>query len=99
MFRAAAGCKRKRSMMHADFTSQAYFRNPAAEIEKLRSAGPVVEVRFPMVGKVWTTTTQDLADRVLKDGETFTIRRDDGTVAGFRWWMPKILLTLSNHML
>src|SRR5436309_6633051 len=85
--------------MRADFSSQDYFRNPTAEIEKLRSAGPIVDVRFPIVGKVWTTTTQDLADRVLKDSETFTIRRDDGTVAGFRWWMPKILLTLSNHML
>src|SRR5882724_8256631 len=85
--------------MRADFSSQDYFRNPAAEIEKLRSAGPVVDVRFPIVGKVWTTTTQDLADRVLKDSETFTLRRDDGTVAGFRWWMPRILLTLSNHML
>jgi cytochrome P450 PksS len=85
--------------MRADFSSQDYFRNPAAEIEKLRSAGPVVDVRFPIVGKVWTTTTQDLADRVLKDSDTFTIRRDDGTIAGFRWWMPRILLTLSNHML
>jgi cytochrome P450 PksS len=85
--------------MRADFSSQDYFRNPAAEIEKLRSVGPVVDVRFPIIGKVWTTTTQDLADRVLKDSETFTVRRDDGTVAGFRWWMPKILLTLSNHML
>ena len=63
--------------MRADFVSQAYFRNPAAEIEKLRSAGPVVEVQFPMIGKVWTTTTQDLADRVLKDSETFTIRTGD----------------------
>jgi cytochrome P450 PksS len=42
--------------MRADFVSQAYFRNPAAEIEKLRSAGPVVEVQFPMIGKLWTTT-------------------------------------------
>ena len=85
--------------MRADFTSQAYFRNPAAEIEKLRSAGPVVEVQFPMVGKVWTTTTQDLADRVLKDSETFTIRTGIGGVAGLQWWMPRILRTLANHML
>ena len=70
--------------MRADFSSQAYFRNPAAEIAKLRSAGPVLEVQFPIVGKVWTTTTQDLADRVLKDSETFTMRRDDGDIAGFR---------------
>jgi cytochrome P450 len=86
-------------MMRADFTSQAYFRNPAAEIEKLRSAGPVVEVQVPMVGKVWTTTTQDLADRVLKDSETFTIRDGIGGVAGLQWWMPRIVRTLANHML
>jgi cytochrome P450 PksS len=85
--------------MRADFSSQNYFRNPAAEIDKLRSAGPVVEVRFPIVGKVWTTTSQDLADRVLKDSETFTLRRDDGSVAGFQWWMPGILRTLANNML
>jgi len=80
--------------MRADFSSQAYFRNPAAEIAKLRSAGSVVEVPFPIVGKVWITTTQELAD-----SDTFTIRRDDGTVAGFRWWMPGILRTLANSML
>src|SRR6266852_3376446 len=85
--------------MRADFSSQNYFRNPASEIEKLRAAGPVVEVRFPIVGKVWTTTTQVLADQVLKDTATFTIRKDDGTVAGFRWWMPGIVRTLAKHML
>jgi cytochrome P450/predicted transcriptional regulator len=85
--------------MRADFSSQNYFRNPAVEIEKLRSAGPVVEVRFPIVGRVWTTTTQDLAERVLKDSETFTLRRDDGSVAGLQWWMPAVLRTLANNML
>ena len=85
--------------MRVDFVSQAYFRDPAAEIAKLRSAGPVVEVQFPMIGKVWTTTTQDLADRVLKDGDTFTICTGIGGVAGLQWWMPRILRTLANHML
>ena len=85
--------------MRADFVSQAYFRDPAAEIAKLRSAGPVVEVQFPMIGKVWTTTTQDLADRVLKDSDTFTICTGIGGVAGLQWWMPRILRTLANHML
>jgi hypothetical protein len=61
--------------VHADFTSQEYFRNPTAEIEKLRAAGPVVEVRFPLVGTVWTTTTQDLANQVLRDSGTFTVRK------------------------
>ena len=37
--------------LQADFGSQDYFRNPAAAaIENLRSMGPVVEVRFPLIG-------------------------------------------------
>jgi len=82
-----------------DFTSQNYFRNPAAALEKLRNQGPVVEVNFPIVGRVWTTTTQAMADRVLKDTDTFTIRKEDGEVAGLRWWMPGIIKTFATNML
>ncbi len=85
--------------LQADFTSQDYYRNPAAAIDKLRALGPVVQVRFPMLGTVWATTTQALADQVLKDTATFTIREEDGTVAGLRWWMPRIVRTLANSML
>src|ERR1700692_895636 len=85
--------------LQADFAGQDYFRNPAPPIESLRAASPVVEVRFPIGGRVWTPTTQALADQVLKDTDTFTIRKDDGTVAGFRWWMPGIVRTLAKHML
>jgi cytochrome P450 len=83
----------------ADFASQDYFRNPAVALERLRAQGPVVRVHFPLIGKVWATTTQALADRVLKDTETFTIRKDDGTIAGMQWWMPKVIRTLANSML
>lgn len=85
--------------VHADFASPDYFRDPAAAIAKLRAAGPVVEVRFPIIGKVWATTTQALADQVLKDTATFTIRQDNGDVAGLQWWMPGIVRTLANSML
>jgi hypothetical protein len=37
--------------LRLDFTNQDYFRDPAG-LERLRRAGPLVEVRFPMVGKV-----------------------------------------------
>ena len=60
--------------LHADFTSQEYLRNPAGAIEKLRAAGSVVEIRFPLIGTVWTTTTQDLANQLLRDSQTFTVR-------------------------
>lgn len=46
-----------------DFTSQAFFRDPAAGVERLRALGPVVEPRFPIVGKVWITTTYALTAR------------------------------------
>lgn len=83
----------------ADFTSQQYFRNPAPELAKLRAAGPVVSIRFPLVGTVWATTTQDLANQVLRDSDTFTIRKEGGAVAGLQWWMPKTVRTISDNML
>lgn len=70
---------------------------PGAQIEKLRAAKPVVEVRFPLVREVWTTTTQDLANQVLRDSETFTLRTDGGDVAGLQWWMPRIVHHRGQH--
>jgi cytochrome P450 PksS len=85
-------------MPPVDFTSQDYLRNPAAGLRKLRAAGQVLQVRFPIVGKTWITTTNELAGRVLKDSETFTMRQN-GTVAGLRWWMPGWLRALAVSML
>jgi cytochrome P450 PksS len=59
-------------MVRIDFTSQEYLRDPVAVLAKLTAAGPVVQVRFPIVGKTWITINADLAGRVLKDNETFT---------------------------
>jgi cytochrome P450 len=81
-----------------DLTSQDFFRNPAAAAERLRACGPVVEIKLPIVGKVWATTTYESAARVLKDSETFTMR-SDGTIAGVRWWMPGVVRTLADSML
>src|SRR5215467_13034015 len=85
-------------MLRMDFTSQDYLRNPAEGLAKLRIAGPVLEVRFPIIGRTWITTTNELAGRVLKDNETFTMRKD-GNVAGLRWWMPGFIRTLAVSML
>jgi cytochrome P450 len=76
--------------LRMDFTSQDFFRDPIAAVKRLRAAGPVVEVRLPIIGRVWMTTTQEMASRVLKDSQVFTVRNDDGAVVGLRWWMPRI---------
>jgi cytochrome P450 PksS len=85
-------------MVRVDFTSQDYLRDPATGLAKIRAAGPVVEVHFPIVGRTWITTTSDLAGRVLKDSETFRMRKN-GRVAGLRWWMPGWLRALAVSML
>ena len=82
-----------------DFTSETFFRDPPKAIAALRAQGPVVATRFPLVGDVWITTTHDATAQVLKDGATFTLRKEDGAVAGLRWWMPKLVTTIANNML
>jgi len=85
-------------VVRVDFTSQDYLCDPATGLDKIRAAGPVLKVRFPIVGKTWITTTSDLTGRVLKDSETFRMRKD-GKVAGLRWWMPGWLRTFAVSML
>ncbi|MGE5157769.1 MAG: cytochrome P450 [Gemmatimonas sp.] len=82
-----------------DFASETFFRDPGATMARLRAAGPVVATRFPIIGPVWVTTTYDAAARVLKDSANFSLRKDDGTVAGLRWWMPRSVTLLANNML
>jgi cytochrome P450 len=82
-----------------DFTSEAFFRDPPKAIAALRAQGSVVATRFPLVGNVWITTTHDATAQVLKDGATFTLRKEGGEVAGVRWWMPKLVTTIANNML
>jgi cytochrome P450 len=82
-----------------EFTSQEFFRDPAAGVKKLRASGPVVATTFPIIGKVWVTTTYELTARVLKDSATFTLRKEDGNIAGLRWWMPRRLSVLASNML
>ncbi len=82
-----------------DFASEEFSRDPAALVAQLRASGPVVAARFPIVGRVWVTTTFEATARVLKDTAVFTLRKESGAVAGLRWWMPSIIATLANNML
>jgi cytochrome P450 len=47
---------------------------------------------------VWITTTYEAAGRVLKDSQSFTLRKEGGGL-GLPWWMPRIVRTLANNML
>jgi cytochrome P450 len=82
-----------------DFASEAFFRDPDAAVARLRAIAPLVATTFPLTGRVWVTTTYEATARVLKDSENFTLRKEDGTVAGLRWWMPSSVTVLANNML
>ena len=82
-----------------DFTSEAFFRNPQAGVAQLRAIGPAVATRFPIVGRVWVTTTYEAAARVLKDSTVFSLRREGGVIVGLPWWMPRFIATFANNML
>ncbi|MGY3603706.1 MULTISPECIES: cytochrome P450 [unclassified Bradyrhizobium] len=82
-----------------DFTSEEFFRDPATAVAALRARAPVVATRFPIVGKVWVTTTYETTAQMLKDSSTFTLRKEDGALAGLQWWMPKSIATIANSML
>src|SRR5579871_4103241 len=82
-----------------DFVSQAFFRDPAATVARLRALSPAVETHFPIVGRVWVTTTHEATARVLKESDVFSLRKEGGEVAGLRWWMPRLVQTLASNML
>ena len=82
-----------------DFRSEDFLRDPRAGVAALRAEAPVVETHFPIVGRVWVTTTYEATARVLKDSAIFSLRKEGGEVAGLRWWMPKLVQTLAGNML
>ncbi|SFO34403.1 hypothetical protein/cytochrome P450 PksS [Bradyrhizobium sp. Ghvi] len=82
-----------------DFTSETFFRDPPKATAALRASGPLVATRFPLVGDVWITTTHDVTAQVLKDSTIFTLRKEDGDVAGLRWWMPGLVRAIAKNML
>jgi cytochrome P450 len=86
-------------VQHVDFTSEAFFRNPASGVASLRASGPVVTTKFPIIGRVWVTTTYEAAARVLKDSSVFTLRKEGGALVGLPWRMPKLIGTVANNML
>jgi cytochrome P450 len=82
-----------------DFISQHFFRNQADAIARLRAQGPVLQVHFPIIGKVWITTTSEVAGRVLKDSETFTLRKANGSLGRIAWWLPPSMRAMADNML
>jgi cytochrome P450 len=85
-----------------DLGSQAYARDPFPTYARLREAGPVIQVRLPLLGKTWATTTYQAAGEVLKDDETFVMEAKKAgktLFSGILRLLPSILRVFSDNML
>ncbi|MEO0635082.1 MAG: cytochrome P450 [Pseudomonadota bacterium] len=82
-----------------DLSSAAFQSNPLPMVRAMQQRGPLVEERLPIVGKMYFATTQAACASVLKNGADLTVRQGDGSVAGMKWWMPRILDMLARNML
>jgi cytochrome P450 len=86
-----------------DLAAQSFKRDPFPALARLREAGPVVQVRLPILGKTWVATTHDAVSEVLKDDRTFVRdARNAGkrSIVGFRWWswLPRRVRALAQTM-
>jgi cytochrome P450 len=86
-----------------DLQGAAFKRDPFPTFAAMRSAGPVVPVKVPFIGKAWATTTHQAALAMVKDNDLFVQEGRHagkaGVVGGLQWWMPKALRLLTNNML
>jgi cytochrome P450 len=85
-----------------DLVSAASKRNPHPVWAAMREAGPVVRARIPFFGSAWMTTTHAATLAMVKDNSLFIQEaRHAGRkgVAGFGWWMPKVMTLLADNML
>lgn len=85
--------------MKSMFTSTEFMKNPFLHVDKMREQAALVQVKLPIIGKVWVTTNQKAAGQILKDTQHFTLRKKSGKVTGLKWWMPKTIRLLAENML
>ena len=91
------------SPLKIDIQGAAFKRDPFPTLAAMRSAGPVVPVKVPLLGRAWATTTHEATLAMVKDNDLFVQEGrhagKPGAVGGLQWWMPRSLQPLTNNML
>jgi cytochrome P450 len=88
-------------MVRFDFFSQDAKRNPFPQMAAIRAEGPLVQVKFPILGRMHLATTWDAVSDFLKGGEHFAAdARNAGKSNSLGlWWAPKMLRIIGQNML
>ncbi len=85
-----------------DTSSQDYKRNPYPTLAAMREAGPIVRIRYPLVGSFLAVTPYDAACELLREPHTFV--RDPRSAgmkkgANLPWWIPRSLRAMGDSMI
>jgi cytochrome P450 len=85
-----------------DVASREYKRNPYPTLARMVAEGPVVRIRYPLIGTFWAVTTYDAVQELLRDHRTFV--RDPRTAglkkgANLPWWFPRSFRPMTESML
>jgi cytochrome P450 len=84
-----------------DLGSQAYKRNPYPTLARMVEQGPVVRVKFPLIGKLWMATNYAAVDELLRERQIFVREpRSAGLTrrATLPWWLPRSMQALAESM-
>ena len=84
-----------------DLQSADYMRNPFPTLAAMRTAGPVIRLKVPLMGKVWCATTHEAVGNFLKGADKFASdgRNVEGNHSAIPRWMPKNMKLLAENML
>jgi cytochrome P450 len=85
-----------------DIESAAFKANPYPTFAAMRAAGPVIPMKFRVIGRTWITTTHASTSAMVKDNEIFVQEgghAGKSSVPGMRWWMAGSFRLMANNML
>lgn len=85
-----------------DLRSQEYKRNPYPTLARILAEGPLVKVKYPIFGGLWTATSYEAVNELLRHRETFG--RDPRTAglkkgANLPWWIPRSVRSMATTMI
>lgn len=83
-------------------TDPDFLKDPAGQLARMRAEGALVQIKIPVIGAVWVTTTDAAARKLLKSPDLF--RRDPEPITGKSlahrfWWMPASFKPMLNTMI
>ena len=88
--------------MAYDLSGSAFLKDPSPYLAQMRAEGPLVQIKLPIIGQCWMTTTDAAARALLKQPDLFGRDPTVGTgksMAQKYWFLPRFMQPLFENML